>query len=763
MATESTRLKNLLGGATAGKLERHRDVRTVGDLLRFWPRRYKSHDSDLSRLHEGEYVVVVARVRSATTRPMRARRGRMLTVTITDGDHDVDVTFFDARGHEGKLVAGTTAIFAGEVTRYRGRHQLAHPGYTVLAGPAGSGGSGEDLSERGLIPIYLQVKGLHNWTITECVRLVLGHLDELEDVVPERVRAARGLPGRLEAVTALHTPRDERDVARGRRRLRYEEAFVLQCLLARRRLDREREETLARPVSAGGLREEFDARLPFELTEGQARVGEVIAEEMSRTSPMHRLLQGEVGSGKTVVALRAMLAAVDAGGQAALLAPTEVLAVQHHRSVTAMLGDLAEGGMLGGSEVGTRVALLTGSMPTAARRRALLDVVSGEAGIVIGTHALIQDAVDFHDLALVVVDEQHRFGVEQRDALRGKAAHPPHVLVMTATPIPRTVAMTVFGDMETSTLRELPRGRQPITTHVVPEQAPGWVERTWQRVGEEVRGGRQAFVVCPRIGGDEEGAASGEDLPDLPEPDLPEPDVDGPDVADRDVDGPEVSEPGPGGEALLPPPAGGADRPTASVLEVHAELCAHPALAGLRIEVLHGRLAPEDKDAVMSRFAAGEVDVLVATTVIEVGVDVPNASVMVVRDAERFGVSQLHQLRGRVGRGSHPGLCLLMTSSDAPTARARLDAVAGSSDGFELARLDLTQRREGDVLGTRQSGGRSQLEFLSLVRDEELVAQAREDATEVVAADPDLTGRPALAAAVATWSEAEQAAYLEKG
>ncbi len=517
MASETTALKNLLGGATAGKLAKHRDVHTVGDLLAFWPRRYKTHDTDLSRLHPGEYVVVVAEVKSATTRPMRQRRGRMLTVVITDGRHDVEVAFFDARGHEHKLLPGTKAIFAGEVTRYRSQYQLAHPGYTVLDATEASGGRNgrPEPGGRGLIPIYLQVPKLHNWTIAECVRLVLEHVDELEDVLPAEVRARRRLLGRLEAVRALHRPHDLAEVERGRRRQRYEEAFVLQCVLARRRLRQTSEEAVARASREGGLRAAFDARLPFELTTGQVTVGEVLAEEMSRETPMHRLLQGEVGSGKTLVALRAMLAAVDAGGQAALLAPTEVLAAQHHRSVTAMLGDLAEGGMLGGSEIGTRVALLTGSMSTAARRQALLDVASGEAGIVVGTHALIQDAVDFFDLALVVVDEQHRFGVEQRDALRSKGRQPPHVLVMTATPIPRTVAMTVFGDMEISTLRELPRGRQPITTHVVPEERPEWVERTWRRVAEEVRAGRQVYVVCPRIGGDA-GPSDGEDLPDAP-------------------------------------------------------------------------------------------------------------------------------------------------------------------------------------------------------------------------------------------------------
>jgi ATP-dependent DNA helicase RecG len=447
---------------------------------------------------------------------------------------------------------------------------------------------------------------------------------------------------------------------------------------------------------------------------------------------MHRLLQGEVGSGKTVVALRAMLAVVDSGGQAALLAPTEVLAQQHHRSITAMLGPLAERGMLGGSDVGTRVALLTGSQGTAARRQALLDAASGEAGIVVGTHALIQDAVDFFDLGLVVVDEQHRFGVEQRDALRAKAGVPPHVLVMTATPIPRTVAMTVFGDLDVSTLTELPAGRSPIATHVVPAgEKPHFLDRAWQRVLEEVEAGHQAYVVCPRIG-----AAEG--------------------VPDEDVD--EA-----GGLRLVPDPVDEpAQRPAVAVLDV-APMLADGPLAGLRVEVLHGRLPVDVKDDVMRRFAAGEVDVLVATTVIEVGVDVPNATAMVVMDADRFGVSQLHQLRGRVGRGSAPGLCLLVTDAEAGTpARQRLDAVAATLDGFELSRLDLEARREGDVLGASQSGRRSSLRLLSVLRDEALIEQAREEATRLVDTDPHLFANAALRRAVDALLDDERSEFLEK-
>ena len=562
---------------------------------------------------------------------------------------------------------------------------------------------------------------------------MLDVLDDVPDALPADVRARRKLVSRTDALRGIHTPDTMAEVETARRRLRYEEAFVLQVTLAQRRRAAAGQSTTPRPARPGGLLEAFDGRLPFTLTAGQQEVGATIAQEMGRDVPMHRLLQGEVGSGKTIVALRAMLAAVDSGGQAALLAPTEVLAAQHHRTITAMLGDLAEGGMLGGSEHGTRVALLTGSQSTAERRRTLLDVVTGDAGIVVGTHALLQENVDFFDLGLVVVDEQHRFGVEQRDALRGKGTVPPHVLVMTATPIPRTVAMTVFGDLETSTLRELPAGRAPITTHVVPEDRPGWMARTWARVAEEVRAGRQVYVVCPRIGDD--------DVPD-DETDLRAEAV----ADDGDDDAPAA-------------PA----RPLKSVYAVHATLAEEPALAGLSVEVLHGRLTADEKDAVMARFQRGELDVLVSTTVVEVGVDVPNASVMVVMDADRFGVSQLHQLRGRIGRGGLPGLCLLVTGTDAEAAMTRLNAVAATTDGFELARLDLSQRREGDILGAAQHGRRTQLEFLHILEDEDVIEQAREDAFALVADDPELGEHPDLAAAVRARVDAEQAAYLERG
>jgi ATP-dependent DNA helicase RecG len=742
--TEDSPLTKLLKKPDAEQLARTKGIQSVGDLFEFVPRRYvrPGQLTDLSSLDVGDDVLVVAEVKTASSRAMRNRRGKMLTVVIGDDrGNELDVTFFNAYGHETKLVPGVRGFFVGTIGAYGRRLQLTHPEYELFDDDE-QGEAAVEWYRTHRVPVYSTTGKLNSLRLRKLVHTALDTVDRIREPVPDDVRAARGLVDRAVALELVHRPAVDDLPSRGLERLKYDEAFVLQTILAQRRKTAESELATPRPPRPGGLLAAFDARLPFELTAGQLEVGEVLASELGSDRPMHRLLQGEVGSGKTVVALRAMLAAIDAGGQAALLAPTEVLAAQHHRSITAMLGDLAQGGMLGGAEFGTTVALLTGSQSAAARRRALLDAASGEAGIVVGTHALIQKHVQFADLALVVVDEQHRFGVEQRDALREKGIRPPHVLVMTATPIPRTVAMTVFGDMETSTLRELPKGRSPIATHVVDADRPGWVERTWQRVAEEVAKGHQAYVVCPRIGDvddDATTAAAGSS-----------------DSSDEDAGWDDWGEDD-GGDAR--------ERELTGVYAMLSTLRATPALDGLRIEVLHGRLDADAKDATMRAFSAGEVDVLVATTVIEVGVDVPNASVMVVVDADRFGISQLHQLRGRVGRGSVPGLCLLMTQDAGERARERLDQVAATNDGFELARADLVMRREGDVLGARQSGRGNSVRHLRLgrVEDEQIIADAREDAFALVDADPDLRGHPALAAAVATRLDEDQAAWLERG
>ncbi|MFB7995854.1 ATP-dependent DNA helicase RecG [Streptomyces sp. NPDC056002] len=729
-------LKKALGPATAKVMAEHLDLHTVGDLLHHYPRRYAER-GELTRLADlplDEHVTVVAQVASARILKFNGGTGQRLEVTITDGSGQLQLVFFGRGIHKPHkdLLPGTRAMFAGKASVFNRKMQLAHPAYELLRADALDAGEADEAigSWAGaLIPIYPATAKLESWKIAKAVDMVLPSAQEALDPLPDSLREGRGLVPLPEALLKVHRPHTKADIADARARLKWDEAFVLQVALARRRFADAQLPAVARVPRGDGLLTAFDAKLPFTLTDGQQKVSKEIFDGLATEHPMHRLLQGEVGSGKTMVALRAMLAVVDAGGQAAMLAPTEVLAQQHHRSITEMMGELAEGGMLGGAEHSTKVVLLTGSMGVAARRQALLDLVTGDAGIVIGTHALIEDKVQFHDLGLVVVDEQHRFGVEQRDALRGKGKQPPHLLVMTATPIPRTVAMTVFGDLETSVLDQLPAGRSPIATHVVPAaDKPHFLARAWERVREEVENGHQAYVVCPRIGDEEEQGKKGKGKGKKESPE---------DAAEK--------------------------RPPLAVLEVAEEL-AHGALRGLKVEVLHGRMQPDDKDAVMRRFAAGETDVLVATTVIEVGVNVPNATAMVIMDADRFGVSQLHQLRGRVGRGSAAGLCLLVSEMpEASPARARLGAVAATLDGFELSRIDLEQRREGDVLGQAQSGVRSSLRMLAVIEDEEIIAEARQEATAVVAGDPDLEHLPGLRTALDALLDEEREQYLDKG
>lgn len=705
-------LVKVLGDRTAKALKKM-GLETVEDLIRHYPRRYaiRGELTDLAFLRIGEEVTVMARISQITNRPLRQRKGSILDVVVTDGTGSLTLTFFNQAWRERDLKVGMTGLFAGTVGAFKGKRQLTHPDYEILPDGQDVDSAADDFAGA-LLPVYPASAALPSWRIATSIKTVLDTLGDLADPLPESVRNRHGLPSLRAAFDGVHIPKSKSEAEKARERLAWDEAFALQTLLLKRRAEMQALDAKPRLVRAGGLLESFDANLPFDLTKGQREVSAEIETDLAAAHPMHRLLQGEVGSGKTIVALRAMLAVVDAGGQAALLAPTEVLAQQHYRSISTMLGDLALKDMLGGRESSTKVVLLTGSQSTAVRKEALLDIASGNAGIVIGTHALIQDHVTFFDLGLVVVDEQHRFGVEQRDALRAKAAMPPHVLVMTATPIPRTVAMTVFGDLDVSTLRELPRGRSPIATHVVATtEQPHFLDRAWQRIKEEVAKGHQAYVVAPRIGEED----------------------------DAETD----------------------EAKTASVMELLPKLSAE--LNGLKVAALHGRMPADDKDQVMRDFASGSIDVLVATTVIEVGVDVPNATMMVIMDADRFGVSQLHQLRGRVGRGAAAGLCLLVTGIEAGTsARDRLDAVAATLDGFELSQVDLEQRREGDVLGTAQSGTRSHLRILRVLKDEELILKAREEARELLAQDPTLATEPALALEVARLESQEESSFVEK-
>ena len=702
------RLAEPLSGALGARTAKAFDavgVRTLDELMHYTPRDYLSgtQRSDLGALLPGERAAVLAEVAAVGAQPFRGdpRRWR-LEATLTDGRGGLTLIFF-GRKHlveywRRQLRMGSRGIFVGRIGEFRGELQMSHPDFVMLDDDGRIVGAADEkkvrmaqvVSRGGIIGIYPARAALPTWRIAECVAMGIDMLAGIDDPLPEPIRTAEDLPGLLEAFTMVHQPRTEQDVAAGMRRLKFNEAFVLQLAMAYRRREAASQAAAAVTVRDDGLLAVFDARLPFELTEGQQRVCAEILADMASERPMQRLLQGEVGSGKTVVALRAMLAAVDAGRQGILLAPTEVLAAQHAATIVSLLGDLASGGTLGAAEHATGVELLTGSMPGARRREALDRIASGEAGIVVGTHALLGDDIRFAGPGLVVIDEQHRFGVEQRARLTAGAALRPHELVLTATPIPRSVAMTVFGDLEVSTLRSLPGGRADVqTTAVLTAEHPGWLGRVWARLREEVSAGRQAFVVCPRIGGPGQGSG------------------------------------GRGGEEMI-----GAE-------EMHARLAAGE-LSGLRLGLLHGRQSAELKAATMEDFAAGELDVLVSTTIIEVGLDVPNASAMVVLDADRFGVSQLHQLRGRIGRGAHPGICLLVSAVDPRTPAAqRLRDVAATRDGFALAELDLAQRREGDVLGAEQSGGRSSLRLLRVLDDADVIARARTVAERFAAAPVD--------------------------
>jgi ATP-dependent DNA helicase RecG len=723
-------------------------LRTVGDLLNHFPRRYvKTGElTKVSELEQGQMLTVIGEivrneVKGYTDRRTGRPAYRLEALLSTDGPA-LRMTFFAKSKHSADwrartLAVGRRGLFLGQVSSFQSAWQLTNPKMVLF----GEGEAGDPEGEASWIkdvgeyyPIYPLTKGIESWDLQRAVAFARTVLDDFPELVPDEVRRAYDLVDGRTALDWIHAPTDLGQVRAAQRRFRFEEALVTQLVLVRRRQALRSLGAQARTGDQGDLLAAFDRRLPFELTRGQREIGAEIEHDLAQPHPMNRLLQGEVGSGKTVVALRAMLRTVDSGGQAALLAPTEVLAQQHHRSITAMLGELAAGGMLGGADGGTTVALLTGSMTKAQRTEPMLRMATGEAGIVIGTHALLEERVGFADLGLVVVDEQHRFGVEQRAALTDKAGTPPHVLVMTATPIPRTVAMTVFGDLETSTLTELPAGRAPIQTNVVPLVEHGsWIDRVWERVREEVGKGHQAYVVCPRITGDENEQGETDQL----------------DPVDPDGDGNPTE---PSGEPV----------PLSAVEEVVVELAEGP-LKGLRLAKLHGRMTPDEKERTMRGFAAGEIDVLVSTTVIEVGVDVANATAMVLLDAERFGVSQLHQLRGRVGRGGHPGLCLLVTrASWLSPSRERLDAVASTTDGFELSRVDLEQRREGDVLGRSQSGFRSSLQTLRVLRDEKTIVEARAAAVTFLERDPTLASSPLLAAAVEDMERSQQSDFMEK-
>lgn len=748
-------LERRIGKRSAAVIEKHLGITTVEGLLNYYPRRYMSRGelTPIAELPLDEDVTLIARVLSSSTRQMQARRGTITDVIVSDDDGKqglrlvggrdytgkvpgtLKISFFNGFKAKNELLQGRRALFSGRVTSFKGKLGLTNPDFQLLdEDPFSDAGKDPEKLAAMPIPVYPATAKLPSWKIQKVIATLLetSDLGSLPDPVPPEVAAREGFLPVADAYRLIHVPETAGDWKRARDRFRYQEALVLQSALARRRAQLAAEEATARRPVGDGILAAFDHTLPFTLTAGQAAVGKTLAAELAQDTPMNRLLQGEVGSGKTVVALRAMLQVVDAGGQAALLAPTEVLATQHFDSIRRTLGPLSSDGLLGGLAGGNgpsvQVTLLTGSMPTAARKQAMLDAASGTAGIVIGTHALLSDNVSFYDLGLIVVDEQHRFGVEQRDALRAKARKPPHLLVMTATPIPRTVAMTVFGDLETSTLDELPKGRAPISTHLVGlAENPAWAARIWARAREEIDAGHQVYVVCPKIGTDDDGDFSP-------------------------------------GEAAPPGVEAEEARELASVTAVVDHLLGEPALAGVPLAPLHGRQDPELKTDTMAGFTANRIKLLVSTTVIEVGVDVHNATLMVILDADRFGISQLHQLRGRVGRGGLPGTCLLVTALEAGhPSRRRLDAVAATTDGFVLSQEDLKLRREGDILGASQSGGRSTLKLLRVLEHEDVIARARDDAQAIVGGDPLLSGHPELAGAIEKYLNPEKEAFLERG
>ena len=697
MLLPTTSLDRVLGDKTAKSFAKNLGLKTVADLMQHYPRRYSNRGelTPIANLPIGESLSIVAEVVDARERRTKGRVSHILEVRITDGSGFLSLTFFNQAWRQRDLKPGVRGLFAGKIGEYQGKLQLAHPDYELFADEPSQFDAKAWADQP--IPIYPASATVTTWMIQKAIGILLDTLEPIADEVPEELLKKHKLLSINKALEQIHRPKTKSEANSAKKTLVYREAFLLQSNLIQRRVNNELSPATSRVSKGDGYLSRFDSSLPFTLTAGQVEVGKELTLDLAKTYPMNRLLQGEVGSGKTLVALRAMLAVADSDGQSALLAPTEVLASQHFRSIEKSLGeDLAK-------EVG--LTLLTGQLPTDARKKAMLQAVSGKARIVIGTHALISEKVEFYDLGLVVIDEQHRFGVEQREKLRLKGKLSPHVLTMTATPIPRTLAVTVFGDMSVSSLTELPAGRKEIDSHVVRAGDKALVARVWERVAEEISKGHQGFVVCPKI-----------------------------DESEKEESG-------------------------ASVEKTVLQLRENPALAGLKIQELHGRMDADQKAEIMQAFSSRQIDLLVSTTVIEVGVDVPNATVMVILDADNFGISQLHQLRGRVGRGSAKGLCLLLTAAEnGSIALERIDAVAEESDGFKLSEIDLELRREGDVLGATQSGGRSSLRLLRVIQDSELIQKVRLEVEELFETDPNLDNSPILRALLEQVNSAENLA-----
>lgn len=706
----NTSLSIALGAKTAQALKKSFDMHTVEDLLRHFPRRYAKRGelTPMDSLQIDENVTVMAQIQSIKKRSMQKKRGGILEVEVTDGSGFLTLTFFNQDWRERDLRPGRMGLFSGKITAYRNKRQLAHPTYLLAPDNEDLDPEAVETFARPLISVYPATSTMPTWRIEKMITLLLEGLSEsIDDGLSPEIVSQYSFFSLYESFQKIHRPTTLEEVEAATQRFVFLEALQYQLILLRNRL--RYSEANAKPIDAtsDSLLRSFDSQLPFTLTEGQVQVCNEIFADLAKPHPMHRLLQGEVGSGKTLCAIRSMLRVIEGGGQTALLAPTEVLAWQHFRSIQALVPE------------GITVTLLTGSMKAASVRHALESIADGSSNIVVGTHSLIQERVEFRNLELVIVDEQHRFGVEQRAALAAKAPSGlrPHVLVMTATPIPRTVAMTVFGDLDISILQELPQGRKQIDTFVVDmNEKPHHVERAWNRILEEVSKGFQAYVVCPKIS------------PKLKEGENEE----NSDTSLNDV------------ENIL-------------------QYLSHGPLKSLRLAPLHGKMTSDEKEQTMRAFQAKEIDVLISTTVIEVGVDVSTATVMVIMNADNFGISQLHQLRGRVGRGEHPGLCLLMTTADADsTSRQRLDAVASTLDGFKLSEVDLEQRREGNVLGSQQSGFKSGLRLLRVLRDEFIIDSARTWAQSILDTDPELLNHKELRMSILALENQSEAEFLEK-
>lgn len=735
MVDLSSKASLVVGDRTAKVLFEELGLATVEDILRHYPRRYvvRGQLTDFHSLNDGDEVTILARIASCKVKKIPGRKGGILEVVVSDGSEKLLLTFFNQAWRAKDLREGREGLFAGKVSQYKNQRQLAHPDYLLVPEGEDAQTAADDFAGK-YLPVYKATRKLPSWKIAQCVSLALANVGDLEDPLPVQLQSQLDLPSLSKALREVHQPTDLLAAEKAIYRLTFDEALAMQLFLLLRKREIRKNQSKVPTRLNEELLAKFDESLNFKLTAAQLRVWNEIRLDLAGDSPMYRLLQGDVGSGKTIIALRAMLSVEN--GQSALLAPTEVLAQQHFKTFTQLLGNLANRGALDGPMEGVRIALLTGSTSSADRREILGLAKSGEIDILIGTHSLLNEELKFKNLELVVIDEQHRFGVEQRDVLRSKSEYPPHILVMTATPIPRTVAMTVFGDLDVSTLDELPLGRTPIQTHVVNSLTePKLMDRTWQRVREEVSSGHQVYVVVPRISP-----------------------TDDSDFSNFGLSGDELKRI----KRLSGDPELQFSQPASSVSEIFPKL-RDEILNGLRIAALHGRLSSDEKESAMRAFQAHEIDVLVSTTVIEVGVDVSNASMMVILDAERFGVSQLHQLRGRVGRGQVPGLCILVTRATPESdAALRLKAVASTTDGFELSRLDLEQRREGDVLGSAQSGATSHLRLLRVIRDESLIIKARQVATELIDSDEALVNYPGLLIEVDKLRQEERASYLEK-